>query len=714
MRKTEWRVKMKSSISKIFCVFTTFIFLMTCLFSDSRAQVRGTEPGGYFIEKSLWRAFLDEYSAETAANHIKALSRFHRISGGSPGYLKAAKYVVDYMKSLEVFEVESKKHVSDGEKIHLQWRSMPGWEIKEAELWLENTGELITRFSDVPVSVFVYSNGANVIGKAVFVGEGNTDRDYEGIDVREKIVLATGDGDSVHREAVIERGALGVVVGPSGKDQDRLRYPDLIPLHRLRSNKTLREMTTFGFSLSQLQFQQILERLNRGEELRLHAKVDARQYDAETETVSALIRGSQFPEKEIIFSAHLDHYSPGANDNCSGSASLLEIARTLKVLIDRGLIDRPKRSIRFLWVGEMHGFAGYLAMDKTLGQRGIAGINLDMVGENLFKTRSILTVIRTPFSNPSFIGDVVEHMLKYIDSIRVTSPSGSSQQLNYRVLGFKGGSDHFMLTDPTIGVPAVNIGHDCDFFHHTHLDNLEKVDTTELKRVGVISLAASHFLADAGEEEAIRLAAEVSAQGMKRLAERTKQNIQDLFNISQKKDVSSQLARYLEEAKIFTEIQARVEAGSVRAVEELAPTPRVKELIDLLVESLNTTAVLEKQNLQHFYDLLSRIKNIRPLPFKLTSEEEEMKKIVPRRLFRGPISQFYFEDLMGEEIQRYQNYSQKDPDWGNRRTEIVNFIDGKRNLLDIYYAVSAEFGRSPLYFYKKFIDDLQRHGLVEY
>lgn len=694
--------------------FILIMVLMTSFSVNSQGQVRGTEPGGYFIEKSLWRDFLNEYSAERAAKHIRELSQFHRISGGSPGYLKAAKYVADTMRSLEVYEVESHKHLADGEKTNLLWRSMPGWEIREAELWLENTGELITRFLDVPVSVFVYSNGADVTGEAVFVEKGDADRDYKGIDVKGKIVLATGDGNSVHREAVIERGALGVVVGPPGTDPERLRYPNLILLHRLRSNKSLREKTTFGFSLSRLQFQKLLRQIDKGKEVKLHAKVDARQYDTETETVSALLRGSEFPQKEIIFSAHLDHYSPGANDNCSGSASLLEIARTLKALMDQNIIERPKRSIRFLWVGEMHGFAGYLSKDTTLGQRGIVGINLDMVGEDLYKTRSVLTLIRTPFSNPSFIGDVIEHMIKYIDGIRVTSSSGSSQQFNYRILNFKGGSDHFMLTDPSIGVPAVNIGHDCDFFHHTHLDDLDKVDTTELKRVGVVSLAACHFLADSGEDEAIRLAAEVAAQGIKRMAEQTKRNMDDLYSTSWREDAKFCLARHLEEAKIFTDIQARVEAGAVRSVEELSSTPGVKKLIGSLIDSLESYSALQKQNLQQFYDLLCKMKNIQSLPFKLTSDEEDMQKIVPQRLFRGPISQYYFEDLMGEEIQWYQDYSQTDPDWINRRTEIVNFINGKRNLLDIYYAVSAEYGRSPLFFYKKFIDDLKKQGLIEY
>jgi Zn-dependent M28 family amino/carboxypeptidase len=43
---------------------------------------------------------------------------------------------------------------------------------------------------------------------------------------------------------------------------------------------------------------------------------------------------SKYPEQEVLLTAHLDEI--GADDNGSGSASLLEMARTLNYLIDKG------------------------------------------------------------------------------------------------------------------------------------------------------------------------------------------------------------------------------------------------------------------------------------------------------------------------------------------------------------------------------------------
>jgi aminopeptidase YwaD len=703
-------------IKNYFLYFVSALILTTALFSvgDVAAQTEGKKSGRNLIDDSLWKAIMNEYSGEKAAKHILELSKFHRISGGSPGYQAAVKYVTQVMKSLGTYQVEVEQHLADGDRTYLKWRSMCGWDIKEAELWLENTGELLARFSDVPVSVFIYSNKADVVAEAVYVGQGTSDKDYQNHDVRGKIVLATGDGDSVHDEAVIKRGAAGVVVGPSGNDPYRSNYPRLVALHRLRSNKSLREKTKFGFSLSFLQFQKILQLLERGEKVKLRAFVDARLFDGTMETVSALLKGSVFPQKEIIFTAHLDHYSPGANDNASGSASLLEIARTLISLIDRGIIERPKRSIRFLWFGEMHGLAGYLSKDKEIGERGIAGLNLDMVGEDLYKTRSIMTLVRTPFSNPSFISDLVGRMVKYIDGIQIFTSTGSDQQFNYRISDYKGGSDHMMLSDPTVNVPCVCLGHDNDIFHHTDLDDLDKIDPAELKRVGVLSLASALFVANAEELEAVRLAAEVATQGVKRLSARTGTFMDDLYHLSQNPQESSQILKFFKESNIFIDILSQVEIKELESVKELSDSARVREFTKKMAEILKASAVSEKKKLNQYFNSLCEMKSIKTSPVELSAEEKELAGIVPRRLFRGPISQFYFEDIMGEGMSWYKEYSRKDNNWVDRRTEIINFMDGKRNLLDIYYTVSAEFGRSDLSFYKKFIADLKKHNLVDY
>jgi hypothetical protein len=98
-------------------------------------------------------------------------------------------------------------------------------------------------------------------------------------------------------------------------------------------------------------------RLKDKETIRLHATVEAGQHPGFYEVVTAVIPGSdpQLKEQEIAFSCHLDHQRPGANDNASGCATILEVARTLGKLIGDGRLARPARTIRFIWPPEVEG-----------------------------------------------------------------------------------------------------------------------------------------------------------------------------------------------------------------------------------------------------------------------------------------------------------------------------------------------------------------------
>jgi hypothetical protein len=686
--------------------------LATLVVRPGDSQFRRMAPGGLFLGEELWRSLINEYSGNVVLEHIRRLSQLHRIAGGSPGYHQAVEYVTGVLKSQGGCEVSVSKQISDGERKYLQWRSMPGWEVRKAELRLESTGEVLASYAEIPVTLFEYSNGANLSALAVFVGDGTSDSDYMGVDVAGKIVLATGAGDTVHREAVLKRGAAGVIVGPSDKDALCRMYPDLVRMHALRPNKSLREKTRFGFSLSRSWFERLLTAIRDDKNARLSVTIDARQYDSETETVSAFFKGSAFPDQEIILTAHLDHYRPGANDNASGSASLLEIARTLATLIDRGLIEKPRRSIRFLWLGEMHGFAGYLEQDAGIGKRGIAGINMDMVGEDVHKTFSIMTLIRPPYSNPSYIGDLVERMIDIIDNRSPYPSLGEGSRLHFRVLPFKGGSDHLLLSDPTIGVSCVNLGHDGDVFHHTSQDDLDKIDVAELKKLGIIALGAVLFTVNAGEAEAIAMALEVAEQGAMRLAERTKSHMAELGELFSRG--SENAFGRLDDMLGYLDIQALTEIQAVRSVENLSKDLRIRTFVDRLASELNTTAEAEKARLNSYFKTLCALNGIAPHPIVASAEEKALDKIIPRRLFRGPISQFLFEDLVGDGMAWYAVYARTDPGWTDRRAEILNFMDGRRSLLQIFRAVSAELGRSDPEFYRRLVEDLKKHALVEY
>ncbi|WP_322507323.1 M28 family metallopeptidase [Anaerolinea sp.] len=107
------------------------------------------------------------------------------------------------------------------------------------------------------------------------------------------------------------------------------------------------------------------------------------QFSGETwKNLILTIPGSTHPEEFLLATAHLDSISPdplrlapGAEDNASGVATLLEMARIFRHY-------RFDRTIRLIWfTGEEQGLIGSKAYVRDYGTSGVAGVlNFDMFG----------------------------------------------------------------------------------------------------------------------------------------------------------------------------------------------------------------------------------------------------------------------------------------------------------------------------------------------
>src|SRR5206468_1504134 len=155
---------------------------------------------------------------------------------------------------------------------------------------------------------------------------------------------------------------------------------------------------TFGFMVSLKTARALQKRLAAGETIRLHAVVKATQEPGAYEIATATIPGTALAGEEIVFSCHLDHPHPGANDNASGCATTLEIARALSKLIREKRLDPPRRTIRFVWPAEVEGTLALLNGRPEIAKRIKAAIHLDMVGGAPAATKAIFHVTRGPAS----------------------------------------------------------------------------------------------------------------------------------------------------------------------------------------------------------------------------------------------------------------------------------------------------------------------------
>src|SRR6185503_13844984 len=322
---------------------------------------------------------------------------------------------------------------------------------------------------------------------------------------------ADGPLPAVHRLAVEERGAAGIVsVFPnqrtawSGLDPDLVRWGHLSPYQT--ANR-------FAFMISPRTAGSLRAELAKGA-VKLSAHVRARMVPSSFHVVSATIAGSDAAAGDIVLTAHLCHELAGANDNASGSAALLGVARALRAAITAGALPAPRRTIRFLWLPEISGSQAWLITHPDVARRLRAGVHLDMVGGRPEVTHAALHLSRTASSVPHIVNEIAGAWVA--DVARVSTdlaekgqgdgmvwPPGGRDALVTDLRPLELGSDHQVFE--AFGVPMVYFHDWPDVTIHTNKDVPDNLDPTKLGRVAYMTAGIVWTLAALPDMEAARL-----------------------------------------------------------------------------------------------------------------------------------------------------------------------------------------------------------------
>jgi len=681
------------------------------------------------VNADIKKLVKEELSGENAKTYVAEITRFHRIQA-STMFHQAAEHVRDTLINMGLKDAKIEQFESDGAKKYWTHISPMGWKVKSAELKIiEPEERLLARYADTPTCLHTCSNATpteGVTAELVDVGKGTKPEDYEGKDVKGKIVLATGRAKLVHEQAVYKRGAAGVITDTLTYEFKNVResvdIPDAHSYQSIWPTKEVEDKVTFGFSLSKRQGNHLMELLKAKKSVKLHAKVDAKLFPSHLDVVTATITGTSKPNEEVFLIAHLCHPQPSANDNASGSGLLLEIARTIQSLIDSSKITRPARTIRFMWVPETYGTVAFLSSHEDLPSRLIAGINLDMVGENQELCKSTLTLDRTPDSLPSYLNDLVLNLIEQsVKEFDILTNFGSASTFRYAVTTHSGGSDHHEFVESTIGVPCVMLLQWPDMFYHTSMDTIDKVSVDSLKRVGWTVTVAALTLANADIEEALFLANETCSRGIARIEKAQRQAVQALWNKKNdpklRKDLhelAKELTKKANQFKNKIEHIIRRETEAVSSVKRLASNPELDDLIERLGKNLNDHAEQAQKRLEETLALIAKSAGVSvPVQLEESEAEREAKKIIPKRLFKGTLSLETFRLLLGEEEYNwYRELMEKDSDLDKKIAEIINYMDGKRTLHEILRAVSAEYTEITMEKGLKIFQDFERAKLA--
>jgi aminopeptidase YwaD len=483
-----------------------------------------------FLTDKEVSALATEISGETAKRTVEGFSRHHRMRG-SRGYRAAADQVVAELKRYGFDDAHVESLPADGKIFYGTQRSRPPWNAEFAELWeLDAAGARVRRLASweaTPIALAQDSWSGEANTTLVDVGDGMQAEDYR--DVAGKLVLTSSQPGQVAPLAIGRFKAAGIL--SYAQNQRTAWYGEDETLVRWGHLETFAPESerTFAFMLSLQAARALQARLARGEAVRLHAIVRAGQEPGSYDLAMATIRGSELPDEEIVYSCHLDHPRPGANDNASGCAAILEVARTLSKLIAEKRIAPPRRTIRFVWPPEIEGTLALMNGRPEIAKKIRAAVHLDMVGGGP-ETKAIFHVTRGPASLPSFVYDVAqsvgmlvnEESEKYAKTGSARWPllasEGSKDPLRAAFVPLTLGSDHQVYSDSSFGIPAIYLNDWPDRYIHTNKDVPANIDSTKLARATFIAAASGYALASITAEDTAALTEMLDAFALERRA----------------------------------------------------------------------------------------------------------------------------------------------------------------------------------------------------
>lgn len=689
---------------------------LTLVLSLIVANLMGQEYTGPFthslMSEKVYDLIVGESSGDRAFYYIMDIAPYERDrkSEDYKGLFMESVYVVDKLKSYG-FEDARTEIVG----------KTTTWDGVSAELWetSPNTAKLAD-YRDLAAVLGQGSKSAHVTAELAWIGRG-TQAEIDAVDLKGKIAVTEASAGRVH-DAAVKAGAVGVITYYSPRP---LVDPIQIPNSGIRGG----ENATFCINLTPRDGYALRDRLLKGEKITVKADIETVDEQTNIEVPTCVIKGSDANAEEIILCAHLfeGYVKLGANDNISGSAALIEVARTLNHLITTGQIERPKRSIRFIWIPEFQGSIPWAQQNKEILSRTLCNINLDMVGLWLSKSQSFYCLHRTTMGNPHYLNDVAESFYHYMGATNkayvatgvgrpeatkpVYSVTGSRDPFYYSINAHYGASDHEVFSDWGVQAPGVIMITWPDNYYHTSGDRPEICDPTQLHRAIVLAAASAYTIADADEQEAVKIASEVAANAAKRMSIKMKQDMAALNNAT-----AGDFAALYKDAKWHQDAMLNNEIATLATVMELAPaSSALKEFVATMQESVKAGHAANGRSIDAAMKVKAAALGVAPVKaIVLTAEEKAASKVYPKSTAK--VKEFGYGVLRTVPADLLAKYG------FDKRGAVLNGAEiakltttGTNSLLDIHKMLAAQFPNpDSLETITKYVEILKEAGLVQY
>ncbi len=615
-----------------------------------------------------------------ALDIAEQVSRFHRIQA-SADFRRAAKHVIKIIQDLGI-EAELLSWPADGKARTNTTRILREWDITAGNCMVEGFGEIANFFTE-PMSILPRSIACDFAPhglELVYLDKSSDINDYDGLDLKNKLVFVRENYQNF-TWAVEKRGAAGIItdyVLHPDKQQDVIRYTSFW------WKEEPEELTYYAFALAPCVGKRLaeflVEKRERGEKAIARGYIASSRYDGELNGVSAFLPGKS--EQEILIAAHLCHPNASANDNASGVAAAIEALAALKAASENGDITL-ERGVRILLIPEMSGTVEYVAGNAGRIENTMAAINLDMVGAKQAEGYGPLTLSSLPRAAASFTEYAAMLALEAASSIRLDFLGEvlDITMKNIAVADFAPGSDHYILSDPTVGVPCTMLGQWPDPYYHTSGDTVDRLCPEVLAcSAGTAALFAMQL---AGLREG----------DLPQLLSRGRLRLADELNALGASIESGKLAKDLADAAYWHITEAH--RAAVRDIARFLP---------------GTDAIIA--------DECRRIDSLLAAFCPASAEKPVSSDMrVPRRLYQMPVQELDHSARVSGQTELYEQYKAacKDGPKNMHTFEAVAqyYIDGRRTVGDVVALTALDMHlATPLV--AQFIGLLAACGLVEF
>jgi hypothetical protein len=689
-----------------------------------------------FLPTAEMNEIVGEASGETAWNTVAEINAFNRERFDE-------EYTGNFFET-QVFVRKLKSYGLAGVEV-VTYPGSQAWRAVKGELWETKPGrQKIASIHDMLPMLASGSGAADATGELVWAGRG-TAKEILDAKVEGKIVVTEG-GLMPAYGAAVQQGALGVIaISMSRPYFDPIQMPWGGIAQRRRPGDVPAgqpgqpaapaanpQPAAFAFQLPVREGDILKRRLLANEKITVRAQVESKMETADLENVLAIIPGTDPAAGEVILSAHLFEgmQKQGANDNISGSACILEVARVLNTLIAEGRLPRPKRSIRFIWGPEFSGIGKWVQANQKTMEQTLCNINMDMVGEWLSKNQAFFCLMRTTYGNAHYINDVMENYYRYVGEgsreriqnrggaagvpVRIVAPSGADEPFVYSIETHYGASDHEVFNDWGVGVPGIMMIAWPDKWYHTSGDTADKADPTQLKRAAVIGAAGAYTVAAAGAEAAVKIAGEIVSNATRRLGHQLVVSLETLNRATAESfGADARFARDIFEATVMNE------KDTLGSVLELAPgDASLSGHIAKMAKAVDGVGAAGLAALDAHRAAVAQKLGAKLAPVVLTDLEKKAARIVPRPTAKVRQDgyreyQKYITAVPAAERAKYPVQG-KDLVISNQ-AELQLLINGRRSALDIKKMLDAQNARrSTLQAVLNQLEILKLAGLVEW